>query len=50
MPNKNRGVWLGHVYAKAHKLSKENEKYEKEVREINKKFVLLPEKNYKQFF
>lgn len=36
-PTKDKGVWLGKVYAAANQKIAGNEKFEKEVREINKK-------------
>lgn len=36
-PARNKGVWLGHLYARAHQLAEGNDQFEKEIRDINKK-------------
>ncbi len=43
-PKQNKGTWLGHIYARAHKLVEGNEKLENEVREINKKLYAKDKK------
>lgn len=43
-PARKRGIWLGHIYARAHKLVEGNEKFEQEVREINKKLYARDKK------